>query len=100
MKKTAIITGSNRGIGKSLVEKFAGADYDIYACARIPNDEFEQFLYSISERTGSIIKPVYFDLSDEKEIKTGMKEIFADKRSIDVLVNNAGVPYGGLFTMT
>lgn len=36
MKKSVIITGSNRGIGRSMVKKFAGADYDIYACARIP----------------------------------------------------------------
>ena len=89
MKKSVIITGSNRGIGRSMVKKFAEAGYDVYACARASDTEFECCLCNLSEVTGSAIKPVYFDLSDEKEIKTGMKEIFADKRSIDVLVNNA-----------
>ena len=46
------------------------------------------------------IKPIYFDLSNEEDIKVGLKSIFADKKNIDVLINNAGMAHGGLFTMT
>lgn len=100
MKKNAIITGTNRGIGKAMLKTFSENGYDVWACARIRTDEFETYVREISEETGNNIRPVYFDLMDEKAIKEGMKKIFSEKRKIDVLINNAGVPYGGLFTMT
>ena len=71
-KKTAIITGSNRGIGKEFVKTFAHAGYDIYACARKQDESFETFLGDLSADCGVEIKPVYFDLSCEEEIKEGM----------------------------
>jgi len=100
MTKTVIITGSNRGIGKEFVNTFAHAGYDIYACARKKDDSFEQYLKDVSADCGVVIKPVYFDLNNEDEIKAGIKEIAADKKQIDVLINNAGIAHGGLFTMT
>ena len=99
-KKTAIITGSNRGIGKEFVKTFADAGYDIYACARKSDAAFEAFLSELSANCGVTIKPIYFDLSNEEDIKVGLKSIFADKKNIDVLINNAGMAHGGLFTMT
>ena len=100
LKRTAIITGSNRGIGKEFVKVFAQAGYDIYACARKQDCAFEEYLNNLSVDCDVEIKPVYFDLNSEEEIKEGMKSIFADKKKIDVLINNAGIAYGGLFTMT
>lgn len=99
-KKTAIITGSNRGIGKCLVEKFAMSGYDIWACARERNDEFESYIENLRKKTNQIIETIYFDLLNEEEVKTGIKKIINTKKNIDVLINNAGVPFGGLFTMT
>ena len=98
--KTVIITGSNRGIGKEMVREFAGAGYDIWACARKEDEEFESELKSLEEKYHNDIKPVYFDLNNEEEIRRGIKQILAEKRNIDVLINNAGVAFGGLFVMT
>ena len=98
--KTAIITGSNRGIGKEFVRTFANAGYDIYACARKQDEAFENFLNELASANNVTIKPIYFDLNNEEEIKAGLKNIFADKKKIDVLINNAGMAHGGLFTMT
>lgn len=100
MSKTVIITGSNRGIGKAIVEVFAKAGYDIWACARRYNDEFEQYIRTIAAENNVVITPIYFDLSNQDEIKAGIKGILSEKRNVDVLINNAGVPYGGLLTMT
>lgn len=100
MRKNVIITGANRGIGFQLVRSFAKAGYDIWACARTQTAELEQKLSKIASENNVQIKPIYFDLSDENQVKTGIKEILKEKKNIDVLVNNAGVPYGGLFTMT
>ena len=99
-KKNAIITGTNRGIGKCMVQEFAAAGYDVFACARNQNDEFEDYLRAVSSETGSRITPVYFDLNNEDEIKNAFKFIVSNSDSIDVLINNAGIAHGGLMTMT
>ncbi len=96
----AIITGSNRGIGKSLVSEFAAAGYNIWACARTQSDEFEQELQQLSSEHNVEIKPVYFDLSDEAAVRTGIMSILKEKKPVDVLINNAGVAHGGLLAMT
>lgn len=98
--RNVIITGANRGIGLSMVREFAKNGDNIWACARKKTDEFEKEIETLKEETGVVIKPIYFDLSDENEIKRGMKEIFSEKKKIDILINNAGVPFGGLLTMT
>ena len=99
-RKSAIITGANRGIGKAMVEAFATAGYDVFACARTKNAEFESFLSGLSVDTGSVIIPIYFDLANEEEIKQGFKTVVSYKKTIDVLINNAGIAHGGLMTMT
>ena len=99
-KKTAVITGTNRGIGKCMVKVFAAAGYDVFACARKQDDGFEAFLKTVETDTGSHITPVFFDLADEAQIKTGFKSIASSAGSIDVLINNAGVAHGALMTMT
>ena len=98
--RNIIITGANRGIGLAMLKAFAENGDNIWACARKHTSEFEEILEDLIQKTGSVITPIYFDLSDEEEIKRGMKEIFNEKKKIDVLINNAGVPYGGLLTMT
>ena len=98
--KNAVITGSNRGIGRAAVERFAENGANIWACARRYSKEFAEDMAETSERYGVRIKPVYFDLSDSKEIDRGMKEIFSDKMPVDILLNNAGVAHGALFMMT
>lgn len=95
-----IVTGANRGIGKAIVQLFAENNYNIWACARTKSEEFEHWLIELANENHVQIKPVYFDLSDEEQVKEGIKQILSEKRDIDVLINNAGVPYGALFTMT
>ncbi len=99
-EKNAIITGSNRGIGKAMVSVFASNGYNIWACARKQSDEFEEFLRTESDTNNVWIHPVYFDLRNEDEIKAGIKLILSEKKNIDVLINNAGIAHGGLLTMT
>lgn len=100
MRKTIIITGANRGIGRASVKAFAEHGYDIWACARKPNESFEADMAEESVRTGAAITPVYFDLLNEEEVQSGVKKILSEKRDVDVLLNCAGIPYSGLLTMT
>lgn len=98
--KSAFITGTNRGIGSALVENFAKNGADIYAHARKPTHEFEEFCRRVSEDNGVNVEPVYFDLSSEDEIITGLSEITSKKIPVDILVNNAGISTAGLMVMT
>ena len=54
-EKYAIITGSNRGIGKSMVCAFAKEGYNIFACIRKPNAEFEDFIKDVSSKENVVI---------------------------------------------
>lgn len=98
--KTAIITGSNRGIGKAILTVFAKQGYDIWACARIHDETFEQYVQMLSSQNHVHIRTIYFDLTDEVAVTKEIKNIIAEKKNIDVLINNAGIAYNGLFTMT
>ena len=94
--KNAIVTGSNRGIGRAIVEKFAQNGANIWACARKRTDEFETEMTALAEKHGVWIKPVYFELDTEASITIGLKSIFEEKLPINILVNNAGVTAEGL----
>jgi 3-oxoacyl-[acyl-carrier protein] reductase len=96
----AIITGSNRGIGKAMVEAFAAAGYNVWACARKSTPEHEAWLNDTALRYGVWIKPVYFEMSDTDSVNNGIKQILDENQTIDVLVNNAGISTVGLLSMS
>jgi 3-oxoacyl-[acyl-carrier protein] reductase len=98
--KTAVITGCNRGIGKAVLETFAGNGADIFACIRKESDGFSDVTAELSEKTGVSISPVYFDFTESEQVKAGIKTILSSKKQIDILVNNAGVASGSFFQMT
>lgn len=98
--RNIIITGCNRGIGKSFVEAFANAGYNIWACARTPNADFESWLVQLSEKFGIWIKPVYFEMSDTESLNAGIQSILDENLPIDVLINNAGISAVGLLSMS
>jgi len=88
--KSVIITGGSRGIGKSIAEKFAqnGANVAI-TCIKISDEALE--LIKNLESLGVKAKVYESDASDfESAIKLA-ENVFNDFRSIDVLVNNAGI---------
>lgn len=99
-KRNAVVTGASRGIGKAIVKQFAEKGINIWACASNYNGEFETYLKKLSQQYGVWIKPVYFDLRCDEDIKMKISDIIKEKESIDILVNNAGVPTGGLMQMT
>lgn len=98
--KNAIITGCNRGIGKSVLEIFAKNGADVWACIRTQNKEFDLFINELMKAYNVQITPVYFDLSNYEQIKSAVKVIMSEKKKIDILVNNAGITYNALFQMT
>lgn len=98
--KTALITGSNRGIGYSVLEYFAEQGCRIYAHSRNFNVEFENKTKEISRKYNIEITHIYFDLLDKSAIRSAIMSIIKAKIPIDILVNSAGIIHGGLFQMT
>lgn len=98
--KNAIITGCNRGIGKAILTAFAENGANIWAIARKPSPEFEAFIQELSQKHNVEIWSIYFDLQDHEQIKNVIKNIMMTKRTVDVLVNNAGITYNALFQMS
>ena len=98
--KNAIVTGTARGIGHKIVEVFAANGANIWACARKQTPEMDAYCKELSEKYGVEVKPVYFELTDRNAMKDAFKSIMAEKKPIDVLVNNAGITYNALFQMS
>ncbi|MCK9310115.1 MAG: SDR family oxidoreductase [Methanocorpusculum sp.] len=99
--KTAIITGSNRGIGHTILETFAREGCStIWAHARCESVSFSNEVNVLSEKFGTEIIPVYFDMTDTELLRESIKNLIRSKKRIDILVNNAGIAHGGLFQMT
>ncbi len=100
MKQNVIITGSNRGIGKALVKAFAQNGDNIWACLRKDSIEFKQYIKELESENDVWIRPIYIELSDPESIKKGFREIFSEKKQIDVLINCAGIGHMNLFQMS
>jgi len=99
-RKNAVVTGSNRGLGKAVIKKLAEKKYNIWACTRKRTTEFESYLSELAMSENIDIKPVYFELTVPEEVKQGYKEICEEHKNIDVLINNAGIGHMDLFQMT
>jgi len=98
--KVVVITGSNRGIGKSMTEVFAENGANIIACSRSISPESKKWMINLESKFNISINTVELDLSDETSVNDSIKKIFSISKKIDVLVNNAGVASGALFQMT
>ena len=98
--KWAIITGCNRGIGKAMLDVFSANGANIWACVRKEDSEFSAYIEKLSRENSVTINPIYFDFSDEEQIKAGVKTIRSSKFPVDIIVNNAGIIHTALFQMT
>ena len=92
-RKTAVVTGAARGIGKAIALEFLGAGYFTALCCRSARgaDSLETELSSFA---GNFMASP-FDISQEGEIERFMGEVARRRRRVDVLVNNAGVAHVG-----
>ena len=95
-----IITGANRGIGLSIVKKFAKEGWDIIALVRKPDEYTTGVFREISNENKVVIEPFQVNLADEPSIKEFVKYVHKNKLAIDALVNNAGAAIGGTLVMS
>ena len=90
MSKTAVITGGSRGIGKAIAIRLAKEGYDI-AINYASNDEAAKATQEEIIACGVRCEIFKADTSDIAQVKAMFKDIKKAFKTIDVLVNNAGV---------
>ena len=85
MRKTVLITGGAKGLGKEVAKKFAKGGYDVIFTYLSSEEEAIRLKAEIEQDYGVNVTVFKLDLTNEEEVK----KLFASIQSLDVLVNNA-----------
>src|ERR1700687_3718328 len=88
--RTALVTGSSKGIGLSVAQWFAREGVHVCLVAR-SGDRLEQEAAAIGKQTGVTVRTLAADLADT----AARERVFQTFPDVDILVNNAGAIPGG-----
>lgn len=88
--KVVLVTGSSRGIGRSIVVKFAKEGANVIVNYKT-NDREAQTITEIISSYGNECICIKADVSKEKDVKSMIETIIEKFGRIDILVNNAGI---------
>ncbi len=91
MKKVALVTGSNRGIGKAIIEEFAKCGLDVVITYCHHEEEAIEFQKYISNTYNVSVMVVQCDISNEEEVEKMVNDVCDAFGGIDILVNNASI---------
>ena len=93
MGKTALVTGSNSGIGLAIARQLAGAGYDLVLNSFSDGDEDHALAAEVGETAG--VKAVYLaaDMADPRQCRDLVRRAHDQFGRLDVLVNNAGIQF-------
>lgn len=102
-KKSVLITGASRGIGRACALKFASAGYHVLLNCNKSITELEQVKAAIEQLkagTGSFgtCDLITGDVSDPACVESMFSQIKKLGYAPDVLINNAGISFIGLLT--
>ncbi len=96
MRKNVLVTGSSRGIGKSIAKKFLLADFNVIINANKSVDELNRTLEEFQSLSKNIMA-IRADVSDYSQCISMFEQINKNFGDVDILINNAGISYVGLF---
>lgn len=88
--KVVLVTGSARGIGRSIAELFC-AEGATVVVNDVGSDAGARETLAALEAAGGKGSVEMFDVSDAAQVDAGVKNILAAHGRIDILVNNAGI---------
>jgi 3-oxoacyl-[acyl-carrier protein] reductase len=88
--KKVLVTGANRGIGKSIVLALAEQQSHIFLNYRTHNQDVESLMKEL-EAMGAKVTPAIFDVNDTEVMKDVLTNIIKEHGPIEGLVNNAGI---------
>lgn len=94
-RKTVLVTGASRGIGKAVAIKFAKKGYNVVISCVHRAEQLEQTRREIESLQAPCLAYLG-DMGDLKSCETLFSQIRSRFGGVDVLVNNAGISYIGL----
>ena len=96
-KKTCVVTGSSKGIGRGVAERFGEDGCDVVVNYRGSAGAAEETVEAIEAAGGAAIA-VQADVTDLEQVRRMRDEAHAAFGQVDVLVNNAGINQDVLFS--
>nr|WP_245586906.1 SDR family NAD(P)-dependent oxidoreductase [Sediminibacterium salmoneum] len=93
MKKTILITGATAGFGKATAELFAASGWNCIITGR-RKDRLTQLAAALTAQHSIEVLPLCFDVQNRKEVFDVIEQLPAQWKTIDVLLNNAGLALG------
>ena len=91
MNKTVLITGASKGIGRKTAIYFAKHNYNV-VINYLTNEKEALKLKAIIEKNYNVSSMIIkADVSNEIEVKNMLDKVIEKFKTIDVLVNNAGI---------
>ncbi len=98
VRRSAVVTGSSRGIGRAIVEQLARAGFDV--CVNCSSqrglDDAREFADQVASAHGVRALAVVANVADSAEAQGLIDAAYEAFGRIDVLVNNAGITRDGL----
>ncbi|MEM7505146.1 MAG: 3-hydroxybutyrate dehydrogenase [Pseudomonadota bacterium] len=91
--KTAVVTGSNSGIGLGVAQELARRGANVVLNSFTDNDEDHKLADEIAAETGSGAKYIQADMSDPEATRALVTKSAEAFGSVDILVNNAGIQF-------
>ena len=96
-KKTVVITGSSRGIGRACAILFAKNNYNVVINYN-KSKELAEELFNDLKEAGYSVDIFKADISNRFEANSLINHCIGKFGKIDVLINNAGISQNKLFT--
>lgn len=93
MDKIILITGASSGFGKAIAEKFAVAGWNCIVTGRRA-DRLNALAAELQTKYQVKALPLVFDVQDRKAVFAAIENLPTEWKTIDVLVNNAGLALG------
>lgn len=94
--RTALVTGSSRGIGRALAQGLATAGAHVVLHGR-DEARLEHEARTMRD-AGATVSTVTFDVTEEASVERGVADLTSRVGAVDVLVNNAGLQHRAPFT--
>lgn len=87
--RTVFVTGSSRGIGRAIAERFALAGHRVVLHGKTESEALNECFSRLKARGCSVMK-VTADVSDGTEMLEAVRSVQAYFGSVEILINNAG----------